>query len=159
MSAEKQVSRVRYIIATVIISHLLSLALPMFNDIGMTGDEISVLQAIIEIPIAMVIELLLLLSVAVYCAAIIRRGKPRTETTIGVFNGSLALSLAAPALLLPLAGSRASRENWLFYHSPDTAFHSPLAGFWVWVISIILIGITIHLVTVTRWKRLAYCHD
>ena len=161
MSAENHIPGIRYIITPVIIIHLLSLPLPMFNGVNIPGSQLSVVRAMIEIPLVMVIELLILLSVTVYGMVIISRRKPRTETTIGVFNGSLILSLTAPALLIPLAGNRASQENWLFSNPlereiPSTvtvAFTSPLAGFWLWMISITLIGITIHLVTIVRWKR------
>ena len=131
----------------------------MFDTVGKAGDKISVLQAIIEIPIAMAIESLTLLSAVVYWLVIIYRKRPRTETIIGVFNGSLALSLSAPALLMPLARTKVSHENWLYQNSLNIAFNSPLVGFWTWIISISMIGISIHLVTVTRWKRLAYHGD
>ena len=155
----KKVLGIRYIIATAIIGHLLCLSLPMFDTASMADDKISVLQAIIEIPIAMAIESLALLSAVVYWAVMIYRKRPRTETIIGVFNGSLALSLSAPALLMPLAGTRASQEDWLFQNPLNIDFNSPLVGFWTWIISISVIGISIHLVTVTRWKRLAYHGD
>lgn len=131
----------------------------MFDTVGKAGDQISVLQAIIEIPIAMAIESLTLLSAVVYWLVMIYRKRPRTETIIGVFNGSLALSLSAPALLMPLAGTKVSQENWLFQNPLNIAFNSTLVGFWAWIISISMIGISIHLVTVTRWKRLAYHGD
>ena len=131
----------------------------MFDTVGKAGDKISVLQAIIEIPIAMAIESLTLLSAVVYWLVMIYRKRPRTETIIGVFNGSLALSLSAPALLMPLAGTKVSQENWLFQNPLNIAFNSTLVGFWAWIISISMIGISIHLVTVTRWKRLAYHGD
>jgi len=131
----------------------------MFDTVGMAGEKISVLQAIIGIPIAMAIEFLVLLSAVVYWVVIIYRKRPRTEAIIGVFNGSLALSLSAPALLMPLAGTRTSQVNWLFQNPLNIAFNSPLVGFWIWIISISVIGISIHLVTVTRWKRLAYHGD
>jgi hypothetical protein len=155
----KKVLGIRYITATAIISHLLCLSLPMFDTVGKAGDQISVLQAIIEIPIAMAIESLTLLSAVVYWLVMIYRKRPRTETIIGVFNGSLALSLSAPALLMPLAGTKVSQENWLFQNPLNIAFNSTLVGFWAWIISISMIGISIHLVTVTRWKRLAYHGD
>lgn len=131
----------------------------MFDTVGKAGDQINVLQAIIEIPIAMAIESLTLLSAVVYWLVMIYRKRPRTETIIGVFNGSLALSLSAPALLMPLAGTKVSQENWLFQNPLNIAFNSTLVGFWAWIISISMIGISIHLVTVTRWKRLAYHGD
>ncbi len=131
----------------------------MFDTVGKAGDQISVLQAIIEIPIAMAIESLTLLSAVVYWLVMIYRKRPRTETIIGVFNGSLVLSLSAPALLMPLAGTKVSQENWLFQNPLNIAFNSTLVGFWAWIISISMIGISIHLVTVTRWKRLAYHSD
>ena len=163
MSADNPIPGIRYIITPVIIIHLLSLPLPMFNGGNIPGNQLSVVRAMIEIPLVMVIELLILLSVTIYGVVIICRRKPRTETTIGVFNGSLVLSLTAPALLVPLAGNRASPENWLFSNplggeissTVTVAFTSPLAGFWLWVLSITLMGITIHLVTIMRWKRYA----
>ena len=161
MSAENHIPGIRYIITPVIIIHLLSLPLPMFNGVNIPGSQLSVVRAMIEIPLVMVIELLILLSVATYGVVILSRREPRTETTIGVFNGSLILSLTAPALLMPLAGNRASQGNWLFSsllerESSSTVavtFMSPLPGFWLWLVSISLIGITIHLVTIMRWKR------
>ena len=161
MSAENHIPAIRYIIPPVILIHLLSLPLPMFNGANLPGHQLSGARAMIEIPLVMIIELLILFSVAIYGVVILSRRNPRTETTIGVFNGSLILSLSAPALLLPLAGNRASQENWLFSsllerESSSTvtvAFMSPLPGFWLWLVSISLIGITIHLVTIMRWKQ------
>ncbi|MCP4849988.1 MAG: hypothetical protein GY899_18770 [Verrucomicrobiaceae bacterium] len=161
MSAENHIPGLRHLITLVIIIHLLSLPLPMFNGSNIPGNQLSGARAMIEIPLVMAIELLILLSVAIYILVIFSRRKPRTETTIGVFNGSLVLSLTAPALLMPLAGSRASQGNWLFSNllekeTPSTvtiAFMSPLWGFWLWLVSISLIGLTIHLATITRWKR------
>jgi hypothetical protein len=164
MSTETQIPGTWYIITFAISIHLLSLPLPMFNGIYTPDNQLSVVESMIEIPLAMIIELLILLSMAIYGVVIIARSNPRTETTIGVFNGSLVLSLTAPALLMPLAGYRAARDNWLFSNPLDremasslgAAFDSPLAGFWLWVFSITLLGISIHLVTILRWKRLAH---
>ena len=163
MRSEHDIPGIRCIIAVVIILHLLSLIFPMFNGTDMPGHHLCVAQAMIEIPLVLVLELLTLLSVTVYVGLILSHRKLRTETTVGVFNGSLVMSLTAPALFIPLAGNQAAPDNWLFsnpfgngiFPTGAVAFHSPLLGFWLWVISLTCIGIILHLVTITRWKRLA----
>ncbi len=162
MRSEHDIPGIRCIIAVVIILHVLSLVFPMFSGTDIPDHHLCVAQAMLEIPLVLVLELLTLLSVTLYAVAMLSCRQLRTETTVGVFNGSLVLSLTAPAMFIPLAGNQAAPDNWLFsnpfkndfFLTGDVAFHSPLPGFWLWVISLTCIGITLHLVTITRWKRL-----
>ena len=163
MRSEHDIPGIRCITAIVIILHLLSLIFPMFSGTDLPGGHLCVAQAMIEIPLVLVLELLTLVSVTLYAVVMLAGRKLRTETTVGVFNGSLVLSLTAPAMFIPLAGNQAAPDNWLFsnpcrddaFSTGAVAFNSPLLGFWLWVISLTCIGITLHLVTITRWKRLA----
>ena len=160
MRSEHDIPGIRRITAVVATLHLLSLAFPMFSNAGFPGRHLYVAHAMIEIPLVLAIEVLALLSVTLYAVIILSCRKLRTETTVGVFNGSLVLSLTAPALFIPLAGNQATANNWLFSRpfkndvaTGTVAFDSPLLGFWLWVISLTCIGITLHLITITRWRR------
>ncbi len=135
--------------AAACVGHVAGLALPMFpakDPGGPTG-----LQAMSSTPALVLIELLALSGVVAYAAAVLWRTSMRRQTGIGVFTGSLALALAAPALLLPAGAARAGAGHPLFGGGHPLELARPLPGFWVWALSLPLIGLALHLVTVARW--------
>ena len=102
------------------------------------------------IPLFSIIELFGLLGIATYFGAVLACRQRKTETGIGVFTGSLLLSLTAPALLLPLGGI----ENIGGLTAATPIDFSLLSGYVVWVISLFCSGIAIHITTNVRWRQL-----
>lgn len=110
------------------------------------------------LPVMLAIESLAVLGTITYLITALRSPSMKRQTQVGVFTGSLALALTIPALFVPVAVERSGAGHFLFSISSDSptlassSAADPLVGYWLWVASLTLIGIAIHLVTIARWK-------
>jgi hypothetical protein len=145
--------------AIAVAAHALGLAMPAGTTLGAADPEYyrgAIL--VMALPVLLTIESLAVLGAFTYLLTTLRSPSLKRQTQVGVFTGSLALALTIPALLVPVGVARSGAGHFLFsatrshFIETASAAANPQAGYWIWVASLTLIGIAIHLVTIARWK-------
>ena len=148
------------VIAT--LCHAISFYLPFINskkglEIRSSGGEplsiepgmaIKTSDLISSSPLFGAIELLAILGLISYLFAIFTCKKKKRETGTGIFIGSLLLALAVTAIMLPTKGfhiiNNANQTNFIEF--------LPKFGYIIWVISLFIGGLAIHLIANLRWQ-------
>ena len=93
------------------------------------------------------IELCAVLGIMIYFFATFICKSKKRETGTGIFIGSLLLALTAPAALLPRGEVHIlDAENLL-----QNIQFLPTYGYIIWVISLFIGGLAIHLIANLRW--------
>ena len=147
--------------AAAIVSHALVFFLPFIHSkkaltlrdtrgetivIG-PGEPLSMSNIIGNAPLFGMIELCAVLGIMIYFFAMFICKSKKRETGTGIFIGSLLLALTAPAALLPRGEVHIlDAENQL-----QTIQFLPTYGYIIWVISLFIGGLAIHLIANLRW--------
>ncbi|MDB4721206.1 hypothetical protein OAF65_05765 [Verrucomicrobiales bacterium] len=147
--------------AAAIVSHALVFFLPFIHSkkaltlrdtrgetiiIG-PGEPLSMSNIIGNAPLFGMIELCAVLGIMIYFFAMFICKSKKRETGTGIFIGSLLLALTAPAALLPRGEVHIlDAENQL-----QTIQFLPTHGYIIWVISLFIGGLAIHLIANLRW--------
>ena len=149
-------------IAVAIISHAMVFFLPfMYSKKALTlkdtkgetivtgpGESISMSNIIGNAPLFGMIELCGILGMMSYFFAMFICKNKKRETGTGIFIGSLLLALTAPAVLLP--------RRVVHILDAENQFQAiqflPTYGYIIWVISLFIGGLAIHLIANLRWQ-------
>ena len=111
------------------------------------GESLSMSNIIGNSPLFGMIELCGILGIMSYFFAIFICKSKKRETGTGIFIGSLLLALTAPAALLPRGGIHIlNSEDQL-----QAIEFLPTSGYIIWVISLFIWGMAIHLISNLRW--------
>ncbi|RZO14053.1 MAG: hypothetical protein EVB09_09505 [Verrucomicrobiaceae bacterium] len=111
------------------------------------GEPLSMSNIIGNAPLFGMIELCAVLGIMIYFFAMFICKSKKRETGTGIFIGSLLLALTAPAALLPRGEVHIlDAENLL-----QNIQFLPTYGYIIWVISLFIGGLAIHLIANLRW--------
>lgn len=111
------------------------------------GEPLSMSNIIGNSPLFGMIELCGILGIMSYFFAIFICKSKKRETGTGIFIGSLLLALTAPAAFLPGGGFHIlNSEDQL-----QVIEFLPTSGYIIWVISLFIGGMAIHLIANLRW--------
>ncbi|MBT7981306.1 MAG: hypothetical protein HN584_01970 [Akkermansiaceae bacterium] len=111
------------------------------------GEPLSMSNVIGNSPLFGIIELCGVLGVMSYFFATFICKSKKRETGTGIFIGSLLLALTAPASLLPRGGVHILNAEDQFQNLEFL----PTSGYIIWVISLFIGGMAIHLIANLRW--------
>ena len=111
------------------------------------GEPLSMSNVIGNAPLFGIIELCGVLGVMSYFFATFICKSKKRETGTGIFIGSLLLALTAPAALLPRGGVHILNAEDQFQNLEFI----PTSGYIIWVISLFIGGMAIHLIANLRW--------
>ena len=148
--------------AAAIISHALVFFLPFVHSKkGLTlrgtkgeaivtgpGEPLSMSHIIGNAPLFGMIELCGVLGIMSYFFATFICKSKKRETGTGIFIGSLLLALTAPAVLLPRKGFHILNTG----NQLQNLEFIPTCGYIIWVISLFIGGLAIHLIANLRWQ-------
>ena len=112
------------------------------------GMAIKTSDLISSAPLFGAIELFAILGLVSYLFAIFTCKKKKRETGTGIFIGSLLFALSVTAIMLPIRGFH------IIDNTNQTHFVEflPKFGYIIWVISLFIGGLAIHLIANLRWQ-------